>query len=242
MANTALRAARIRAHLSQDDLARRIREAGSRTGDRNGCTRGMVQRWESGRTLRPQGRYLLALENVLGQPAYSLGFADEIHGVDRARALDDAGLSAAYPVPDPAADYGPLTGIWLSAYEYHSSSRGEDLTSRHYVTVTQQGLMLRVHSLPKAGSRLSMELSVNGSVVTGTWAERTDQAGYYQGAVYHGAIQMLLEPTGHRMQGKWLGFGRDLEVNIGGWTLSLVDADFSERAMSRWDREPGTGG
>ena len=238
MANTELREARIRANLSQDDLARMIREAGSRTGDTNACTRGMVQRWESGRTRRPQGRYLLALENALGQPAYSLGFADAIHGMDRERALSEACLDAAYPVPDPAVSYGPLTGIWISAYEYHSSSRGETLTDKHYVTVTQQGSILKVRSLPKTGSRLSMILSVNGNTVTGTWTEHTSQAGYYQGAVYHGAIQMLLEPTGHRMQGKWVGFGRDFDVNIGGWSLTLVDTDFSEASMRQWDREP----
>ena len=30
----------------------------------------------------------------------------------------------------------------------------------------------------------------------------TNPEGYYAGAVYHGAIQLLLEPTGHRMVGK----------------------------------------
>lgn len=238
MANLALRDARVRAHMSQDDLARRIRETGFRTGDPNGCTRGMVQRWESGRTRRPQGRYLLALENVLGQPAASLGFADVDLGMDRVRALADAGLNTGLPLPDPAASYGPLSGIWLSVYEYYSSSREQAQASKHHVMVLQRGAHLMTRSLPASASQMSMDMSVNGQVVTGTWTEETEAGGYYRGAVYHGAIQMLQEPTGRRMAGKWVGFGRDLEVNTGPWTLTLVDADINEDAVSRWNRVP----
>ena len=119
--------ARIRAHLSQDQLAGLIREAGFRfghLGNTNGCSVRMVQRWESGETQPPHARYLLALEAVLGQPIENLGFdADLRHGMDRARALADAGLDAAIPTPEPAGSYGSLSGIWLSDYVYCSSGR-----------------------------------------------------------------------------------------------------------------------
>ena len=62
-----------------------------------------------------------------------------------------------------------------------------------------------------------MDLTANGQVLTGTWTEETNPAGYYHGAVYHGAIQLLLEPTGRRMTGKWVGFGRDFDLNTGPW-------------------------
>jgi hypothetical protein len=81
-----------------------------------------------------------------------------------------------------------------------------------------------------------MDMTVDGQVVTGTWTEQTDASGYYQGSVYHGAIQMLLEPTGHRMSGKWAGFGREFEINTGPWTLELVTADTAREAMERYDR------
>jgi len=84
-----------------------------------------------------------------------------------------------------------------------------------------------------------MDMSVNGQVVTGTWTEQTAADGYYGGAVYHGACQMLTEPTGHRMKGKWVGFGRDLEINDGPWSLTLVDADVTPVAIERWDRPTG---
>lgn len=237
--NEALRTARVRAHMSQDDLARCIREAGSRYGDPNGCSRGMVQRWESGKIRQPQGRYLLALENVLGQPAASLGFADLKHGVDRARSLADAGLDTALPLPDPSVNYGPLTGVWVSDYGYYSSSRDRHMISRHHMLVLQRGAVLTVRSLPQTGSRVSMDMTVNGTVVTGTWTEQTEAGGYYSGAVYHGACQMLTEPTERRMRGKWVGFGRDLEINDGPWSLTLVAADVSEAALEHWNRPAG---
>jgi transcriptional regulator with XRE-family HTH domain len=239
MANTALREARLRAHMSQSDLARRIREAGFQSGDRNSCTREMVQRWESGKTRRPQGRYLLALESALGQPADSLGFdADVNYGMDRARTLAEAGLDSVLPLPEPAASYGPLTGIWLSVYEFYSSGRDQTLTSKHHVMLLQRGARLMVRSLPASASQLSMDLTVNGQVITGTWTEQTQADGYYRGAVYHGAIQMLQEPTGRRMSGKWVGFGRELEVNTGPWSLTLVDDQVDAAAVERWNHAP----
>jgi transcriptional regulator with XRE-family HTH domain len=239
MANTALREARRRAHLSQSDLARKIREAGYLSGDTNGCTREMVQRWESGKVRRPQARYLLALENVLGQPAENLGFDADLHyGMDRGRALADAGLDTALPLPDPAERYGPLTGIWLSAYSYRSSGRDATFTSRHYVMVLQRGGRLMVRSLPASESQLSMDMSVNGQVVTGTWTEQTKGDGYYRGAVYHGALQILEVPEGNLLAGKWVGFGKEGEVNDGPWSLIRVDDQVDAAAVERWNQVP----
>jgi hypothetical protein len=192
----------------------------------------MVQRWESGQTRCPQGRYLLALEAVLGQPAASLGFADQRYGMDRHQALADAGLDQGMLLPVPSGQYGPMTGIWLSAYEYFSSGRDQSFTGKHHVIILQRGARLMARSL------LSLGMTANGQVVTGTWTEQTDTAGCYQGAVYHGAIQLLTEPSGHRMTGRWIGFGRDLEINDGPWTLTLVDGQISPDAVERWNREP----
>lgn len=65
---------------------------------------------------------------------------------------------------------------------------------------------LTVRSLPgSAASSLSMDLTADGAVVTGTWVEQTDHAGYYRGARYHGAIQLPVEPTGRRMAGNGSG-------------------------------------
>lgn len=237
MVNTALRDARIRAHMSQTETARQIREYGFRTGRPNGCTRNTYQRWEVGSTV-PQPHYLLALEIVLGQPASNLGFADTELGVDRDRAMTEGGVDAPFALPGAGEYDGPHTGIWLSSYDYYSSSRGATFAGKHYVMVLHRGARLLVHSLPACYSRMSMELSVNGQVVTGTWAERTNEEGYYAGGTYYGAIQMLLDPTGRRMAGKWVGFGRDMTVNTDAWNLTLVDSKVDAAAVERWNREP----
>jgi hypothetical protein len=149
----------------------------------------------------------------------------------------DTGGGAWIPLEDPKA-HGPLTGIWLSRYEYESSSRGGTFADEHYVVVIQHGARAQVRSVPASKSKVMMDLTVNGQVVTGTWTEQTSPDGYYQGSVYHGAIQLLLDPTGHRMTGKWVGFGRDFDLNTGPWTLELVSSDTGKDAMGRYNRRP----
>ena len=171
-----------------------------------------------------------------GQPAENLGFASERYGLDT-RALDVGGETPREPETRPETT--PLNGIWLSRYEYESSGRGATFTSYHYVMVIQQGARLQVRSLPNtATGRLLMDLTVNGATITGTWTEETNPGGYYQGAVYHGAIQMLLEPTGRKMNGKWAGFGRDYEVNTGPWSLEFVTHDTTPEAQEEYNRPP----
>jgi len=235
--NERLRAVRLAMRMSQAELARAIRAAGNRAGEPNSCTQQQVQRWEAGS--EPRGAYLRALERVTGQPAENLGFhAAERYGLDT-QALDMAGQTSLEVGPHSAA--APLNGIWLSRYEYESSGRGATFTSLHYVLVIQQGAVVQVRSLPgTAPGRVLMDLTVNGQVVTGTWTEETNPGGYYQGAVYHGAIQMLLEPTGRKMVGKWAGFGRDFDVNVGPWSLELVTHDTSAEAQEQYNRPAPT--
>jgi transcriptional regulator with XRE-family HTH domain len=237
--NTSLRAVRQSMRLSQDELARAVREAGQRAGEPNGCTKRLVQRWEAGSVTTPRGAYVRALEYVTGQPVENLGFkpADERYGLDRDRAMDVGGGSW-IPLEDPKAK-GPLTGIWLSRYEYVSSSRDDaTFAGLHYVVIIHHGARLQVRSVPASASRLMMDLTANGAVLTGTWTEQTRPDGYYQGSVYHGAIQFLLDPTGHRMTGKWVGFGRDFDLNTGPWSLQLVSSDTGKEAMRRYNANP----
>ncbi len=233
--NTRLRAVRLAMHMSQAELARKVREAGSKAGEPNTCSTTAVQRWESG--VEPRGAYLRALELATGQPAENLGFrADERYGVDSA-ALGMAGEGTWLPDAEPRTAVAPLNGIWVSRYEYESSGRGAVFTAAHYVMVIQHGQRLQVRSLPDtAPGRLLMELAINGATATGTWTEETNPGGYYQGAVYHGAIQMLMEPSGRKMTGKWAGFGRDYDINTGPWSLELVTADTSPETMARYNR------
>ena len=252
--NTVFRNVRMSLRLSQDDMARMIREAGDRAGQPNEASKRLVQRWEAGTTGVPQPKYARALEQVTGLPIEALGFAS---GVPVGRISEDghgghdldtptAQLTPQSPAPAvsaaPAGGRG-FNGVWLSRYEFVSSGRDSAVfTGLHHVLLLQHGNRLTARSLPGASlnpdSPLTLDLSVDGTVVTGTWTEQTAADGYYRGARYHGALQMLVEPTGRRMAGKWVGFGKDFDVNTGPWSLELVDSSTSKAAVERWSRPP----
>jgi hypothetical protein len=123
--------------------------------------------------------------------------------------------------PQNGAGDGGFSGVWHSRYIYPSTGRGDDFTGDHYLVLRQQGNRLIGQSLPHSqGSRLRMELALDMPVATGTWRETTSPTGYYRGATYHGTLQLVIDPSGHRMRGMWLGFGRDFAVNSGEWTLT----------------------
>lgn len=135
-------------------------------------------------------------------------------------------------VTAPSAADDRLAGIWHSRYIYYSSGRQSELTGEHYVVLNHQGDHVSGQSLPNSlNSLLTVDLAVADSVATGTWVERTSPTGYYNGAVYRGAIQLLLDPTGRRMTGRWLGFDKESNINSGGWELTLVSASTSRSAI-----------
>lgn len=238
--NVKLKSAIDAAHLSQETVARLVRDWGSGHGYPNGCNRATVHRWING--AQPQAHMVLILEAVLGQPATELGIAYETYEMDRDQMLTEAGLDTLMPEPDESIGvvYGPLTGIWLSEYSYPSSSRSKIYTSRHYVLILQRGQGLMVRSLPNQESTLSLDLTVNGKMVKGNWTEITSKGGYYQGSVYDGTIQMEIGNAGDRMKGRWLGFGRDPgEINDGPWGFTRVSADISRQSREKWDKTPG---
>lgn len=129
------------------------------------------------------------------------------------------------PVSDvPALDGSRFSGIWYSRYVYPSTGRGGDFTGDHFVVFRQQGSRLVGQSLPHStGSQLRIELALDPPVATGSWHETTSPTGYYKGAAYHGTLQMVIDPSGRRMRGMWIGFGRNFTINSGRWELDLEE-------------------
>jgi len=229
MRNVALVAARTAHNLTQDELA-----------DVLGVSTRTVQRWEDNPTVRPRPSQVRTLQNAMGLPVEQLGFpADK-----RAMAVEDGrgghDLEVRFPpvtapARPPAADY---SGIWLSHYEYLSSSRSQAFTGQHFVVLTQDGSAASVRSLPgSANSTMGMDLTVDGVILTGTWVEDTDKTGYYRGKRYTGALQMVADPGGSRLAGKWVGYGKDNEVNSGPWRLDF-QAPLSKATIAEYDRRP----
>ncbi len=128
-----------------------------------------------------------------------------------------------------------LAGIWHSRYIYYSSGRTQEFEGEHYVIFHQHGNQLTGQSLPHStDSRLQLNLSVDGSVATGSWMEQTSPAGYYRGATYHGTLQLVINPMGREMSGRWVGYGKNFKVNSGEWELTWVDGSTSQRAMRQY--------
>jgi DNA-binding transcriptional regulator YiaG len=238
--NDTLRSVRRSMLLTQDDLARELRDAGTKVGVPNDINKRTVQRWEAGVTITPRPTHVRVLQMVTGLPLEQLGFPTEAERVllEDGRGGHDLAVRsdpAAYDVAQPAR--GNYTGIWLSEYEYFSSGREVALKGRHVALVVQTGDHVAVRSLPRSNpSTMSMVLTLDGTVVTGNWSEQTERDGYYRGARYHGAIQMLADPTGRRLSGKWLGFGKEQEVNSGPWKLTFLEAGTSRAAIDRHDK------
>lgn len=117
-----------------------------------------------------------------------------------------------------------LSGTWLSSYQYESSSRPGLHTSEHNVRLRRQGSQLVLESIPEAGKRsylfVRIMLNDEGTVATGSWEEATDPEGHYHGAVYYGAIQVIVDADQQHMSGKWVGFGKNQEVRTGPWEFT----------------------
>ncbi|WP_030988455.1 helix-turn-helix domain-containing protein [Streptomyces sp. NRRL S-1813] len=251
--NDVLRAVRLGLRLSQDEFATALRRAGIELGEPNEASKRLVQRWESGVSRTPRGVYARALERVTGRPVEALGFSlplpmarvhtDGTGGHDMDAGAE--GVTAAVVGPQKATQRaGEVTfmGVWLSRYEFYSSSRHAAYEGRHYVVIVQHGNRLTAQSLPGASSNpdspLTLDLTVDRNVITGSWVEQTAADGYYNGARYHGAVQMLVEPTGRRMTGKWVGFGKEFDVNTGPWELRLVDRSTGKAALAQYSTPP----
>lgn len=180
-------------------------------------------------------------------------WADRLGGAVSRRALLlklSAGLSLAAASPALAAgkatanvakaapEVGELSGVWHSRYSYRSSGRAQDLVGEHYVRFRQDGKELVGESLPAAnGSILRLDLTLSGSIVTGTWSERTAPEGYYRGAVYHGVLQLILDPLGKAMRGKWLGFDKQSNVNSDVWELTWIESAATVGSQRKYHRK-----
>ncbi|GAA3114226.1 hypothetical protein JOF29_003703 [Kribbella aluminosa] len=122
------------------------------------------------------------------------------------------------------ATSGDLNGLWLSRYSYFSSGRDANLQGEHTIRLNHTGGRLHGTNNPAEGeSRLTLDLSVSRAIATGTWKERTAPTGYYRGAVYHGTIQLVVSPQARGMNGRWLGFGKNFNVNSGDWHLEWLE-------------------
>ena len=151
-------------------------------------------------------------------------------------AANPLGRTGDVEMPPPASNGTlELGGIWRSQYSYFSSGRGQEFAGTHYMVFRQSGQQITAESLPHpTGSRCSLSLTVDGFTITGTWVEHTSPTGYYKGAIYRGAIQLLASPSGGQLIGKWIGFGKNFTINTGDWEFVLESRSASDDDIARY--------
>ena len=121
------------------------------------------------------------------------------------------------------SDQKDLSGVWRSHYKFTSSQRKSEFDVEHLMKAHRRGNWLTLETTgEKNESYLLVRLHIDDNVATGTWEEQTDKEGYYEGTVYHGAVQLLIAPDGKRMEGKWVGIGHDAQINVGPWDFTFV--------------------
>ena len=91
--------------MSQTELAAAVAVAGVSLGRPNGCTKRLVQRWESGEHAVCRPHYLRALHMVTGLPAEELGFVGAEEAIVEASAVLAAATGAGRRVADDAPEW-----------------------------------------------------------------------------------------------------------------------------------------
>lgn len=130
-----------------------------------------------------------------------------------------------------------ISGIWRSDYTYRSSDRNADFQSQHYVRMYPKGGELVIESIPSANdSYLVARFWLDGDVATGSWQEVTSLKGDYKGAIYHGAAQLIVSKDRKHIAGKWVGFGKKMEVKTGPWEFTYLGED--ESAIDKGKQKP----
>jgi 3',5'-cyclic AMP phosphodiesterase CpdA len=134
------------------------------------------------------------------------------------RAIDaDRDLPSEQPVRDPHAFEGRT---WKSVFWVEGESTGRRFTSTFEFKVRDERLEGRVVTTSTRADDGSPSFIIRGefrdSWITGTWqSDRRsvgkDRWGSLQLFAYHGAEGQL------RMRGRWIGFNRNNEVNVGQW-------------------------
>lgn len=122
-----------------------------------------------------------------------------------------------------------FSGIWLSSYSFHNDARNFDGRSEHYVRIFKNGDDLVVESVPGLNAAyVILRLHVAGNLATGSWQEETAPEGYFKGAIYSGALQLLIADDKKSMKGKWVAFTSSGGVKSNDWELTYIDEKLPE--------------
>lgn len=127
-----------------------------------------------------------------------------------------------------------FTGTWNVTFWYPSNDHeGEDMSS--FVSdayQTKNKLVFQSRPLADSEAHLTVNLTVDGAIATGSWYENTDPNGKFEGMIYTGAMQLLVSDDGDKFEGQWVGVGREklddgsfeLRTYTGKWLIERSQA------------------
>ena len=112
-----------------------------------------------------------------------------------------------------------FSGVWRSSYTYEGKGDRVPLTE-HYVTMYRKGNQLIAESIPNTeGSYMMARFTLDGRIATGSYQSQNSPRSSAKGALYYGAAQLILDPSGKALRGKGVGFGKDLAIKVTDWEL-----------------------
>jgi hypothetical protein len=119
-----------------------------------------------------------------------------------------------------------FSGTWNCWHWYPSKDDAGEDTTKNRMKAYQKGRDVVFESEPnEEGSYMFVRLSIDGDVATGTWYETSSADGTFEGAMYSGAGQLIVDADKKHMEGLWAGMGYDhaadkKRIYTGRWKLS----------------------
>jgi len=105
-----------------------------------------------------------------------------------------------------------VRGTWKSVYDYHSG--GRKLTAEQLMNFAQIGNTIYGHNIGgRSKHKHKMKLTLDGHFITGTWRNTAPGAGH------HGVAQFRIRAQGNEMNGQWVGFDGDSNIQSGPWRM-----------------------
>lgn len=119
-------------------------------------------------------------------------------------------------------DDDAFSGTWQCKYWYPSNTQpGTEEISQYTGTFRRQDNQLVYESQPnKENSYMFVRMNVDGDLATGNWHESTSPTGEFEGAIYSGVFQALIDNAGDTIDGKWVGIGQEdgkRQIYTGRW-------------------------
>lgn len=105
-----------------------------------------------------------------------------------------------------------VRGTWKSTYDYVSAGRVRK--ADQLMTFVQIGNTIYGKNIGgRSSHKHVMKLTLDGPYITGTWRNTA------QGAGHHGVAQFRIRAQGNEMNGKWVGFDGDSNIQSGSWKM-----------------------